>query len=194
MAISFATENDIPQILEIYAPYVEHTAVSFEYTVPTLPAFTCRFRDITAQYPWLVWREGERVLGYAYASPNFTRTAFCWGAQVSIYLCPQAQGKGIGRRLYAAIEYLLEKQGYHKAYGVITTHNPDSIAFHGKVGYHKVAELPDCGFKLGQWHGIVWMEKMLKFDEKPTAMPVPIWEVVKSDENIQKVLAKISIS
>ena len=55
MSIRPATVQDVPRILEIYAPYVENTAISFEYTVPTLDEFTQRFLKITAQFPWLVW-------------------------------------------------------------------------------------------------------------------------------------------
>ena len=54
MAIRFAREADLPEILAIYAPYVENTTVSFEYEVPTQQAFTQRFQAITRQFPWLV--------------------------------------------------------------------------------------------------------------------------------------------
>ena len=102
MSIRQATVQDLPRILEIYAPYVENTAVSFEYEVPSLDAFTARFRSFTAQFPWLVWEEEGRILGYAYASAPYSRAAFSWCAEPSIYLRPEAKGKGIGRKLYAA--------------------------------------------------------------------------------------------
>ena len=66
--IRFAEKKDIPEILEIYAPYVLTTTNSFEYRVPTLEEFTLRFEKITRQFPWLVWEVDGRVLGYAYAS------------------------------------------------------------------------------------------------------------------------------
>ena len=71
--IRFATEKDIPAILDIYGPYVLHTAISFEYSVPTLEEFTERFLGITKQFPWLVWEEDGVVLGYAYGSLPFGR-------------------------------------------------------------------------------------------------------------------------
>ena len=101
--IRLAKETDLSQILEIYGPYVLHTAVSFEYSVPTLEEFTDRFRSITAQFPWLVWEEEGKVLGYAYGSLPFGRAAYRWCAASSIYLAPQAQGRGIGRKLYRTL-------------------------------------------------------------------------------------------
>ena len=114
MSVRLATAQDIPRILEIYEPYVKNTAISFEYAVPTLEEFTQRFSKITAQFPWLVWEENGVVLGYAYGSLPFERAAYQWSAEASIYLCPEAWGKGIGKKLYAALEALLRQQGYRK--------------------------------------------------------------------------------
>ena len=171
MSIRNAAREDIPSILAIYGPYVTDTAFSFEYTVPTLQAFTQRFQRITAQFPWLVWEEGGRILGYAYATAPFERAAYSWCAEPSIYLLPQAQGRGIGRKLYEALEARLQAQGYAVLYAIITTANTDSLAFHKALGYRHLADFPDCGFKQGRWHGISWMEKRLITGEKPGNMP-----------------------
>ncbi len=173
MSVRPATVQDVPRILEIYAPYIENTAISFEYTVPTLEAFTQRFLGITQQFPWLVWEEDGVVLGYAYGSLPFERAAYQWCAEASIYLCPQAQGKGIGKKLYAALEQLLQKQGYKKVYAIITTANEPSIAFHEAVGYRHTATMPDCGYKFGKWYGTVWMEKELSPWDAPPRQPIP---------------------
>ena len=71
--IRFALESDVPAMLAIYAPYVQHTTVSFEYEVPSPEEFIRRFRSITEQFPWLVWEEDGQVLGYAYAAKPFER-------------------------------------------------------------------------------------------------------------------------
>lgn len=179
MSIRMATVQDLPRILEIYGPYVENTAISFEYTVPTLEAFTQRFLRITQQFPWLVWEEDGRVLGYAYGSLPFQRAAYQWSAEASIYLCPQACGKGIGKQLYAALEQCLQKQGYRKVYAIITTANASSIAFHEAVGYRHTATMPDCGYKFGTWHGTVWMEKELNHWKTPPREPIPFPLIAK---------------
>lgn len=179
MSIRQATVQDVPRILEIYAPYVENTAISFEYTVPSLEEFTQRFLWITAQFPWLVWEENGVVLGYAYGSAPFERAAFQWSAEASIYLRPEACGKGIGRKLYAALEEILKAQGYRKVYAIITTANKPSVAFHQAVGYRHTATMPDCGFKSGNWYGIVWMEKDLNTWDVPPHEPTPAHRVSK---------------
>ena len=179
--IRFAKESDLPQILEIYGPYVLNTAVSFEYTVPSLAEFTQRFRDITAQFPWLVWEEDGKVLGYAYGSLPFGRAAYRWCAASSIYLAPTAQGKGIGTKLYAALMSLLQKQGYRKTYAIITSDNPGSVRFHEKTGFRLIAEFPDCGFKFGNFYSVVWMEKVLNSDEIPQNFPNPVKQIVNVD-------------
>ena len=177
MSIRPATAQDVPRILEIYAPYVETTAISFEYTVPTLEVFTQRFLSIAAKFPWLVWEEDGSVLGYAYGSLPFERAAYQWSAEASIYLCPEAQGKGIGRKLYTALEDILRQQGYRKVYAIITTANEASVAFHEAVGYHHTATFPDCGYKFGTWYGTIWMEKDLNTWPAPPKTPIPVTEL-----------------
>ena len=110
--IRMATKADIPAILGIYGPYILNTTYTFEYTVPTEAEFTARFDAITAQFPWLVWEEKGRVLGYAYGSAPFERAAYGWCSEISVYLSPEAQGKGFGKRLCAAVEEILWRQGY----------------------------------------------------------------------------------
>ena len=194
MAIRPATVADIPQILEIYAPYIENTAYSFEYTVPTLAEFTLRFETITRQFPWLVWEEAGQVLGYAYGSAPFERAAFGWCAEASIYLLPEAQGRGIGRQLYQQLEEILKAQGYCKVYVLITTENTASVAFHEAVGYTYTATLPGCGWKFGRLHGIIWMEKQLNSVELSMQPPVSANSVVKNNRKIGYILDKITLS
>lgn len=181
MAIRFARESDIPGMLAIYGPYVETTAYSFEYTVPTEEEFSRRLQSYTAQFPWLVWEEDGQLLGYAYASAPFSRAAYRWCAEVSAYIRPEAHGKGIGRQLYDALEQLLWRQGYQVIYALISTENTGSVAFHEKLGYQTVCVMPDCGIKFGRRVGILYMEKRSKTVELPTEFPKPWMEIVESD-------------
>ena len=192
--IRIATKDDIPQMLAIYAPYVENTAYSFEYTVPTLETFTQRFENYTRQCPWLVWEEDGCVMGYAYGSLPFARAAYAWCAEVSIYLHPSVHRRGIGKALYAAVEQILWLQGYRTIYALITSENRDSLAFHEKVGYRYRAEFPDCGFKFGRWLGVVWMEKRLISVELPSYPPVPWVDVGENDRKLWDVLASLTLS
>ena len=189
-----ATEKDIPEILEIYAPYVENTTISFEYDVPCRRTFLQRFYDITAQYPWLVWEEDGRILGYAYASPPYTRAAYAWCAEPSIYLRNEARGQGIGKKLYTVLEKILELQGYQILYALITAENSDSIAFHRKMAYEMRAEFPDCGYKFGRWLGLVWMEKRIKIVQSPSGFPKPYSAIVQDAKTFSNILDSLSLS
>ena len=84
--IRIAVEADVAAILDIYAPYVTDTTVTFEYDVPSREVFLERFRGITAQFPWLVWEEDGQILGYAYATAPYARAAYAWCAEPSVYL------------------------------------------------------------------------------------------------------------
>ena len=179
--IRLAKKSDIPAILDIYSPYILNTATSFEYTVPSLEEFTQRFESTTAQFPWLVWEEDGTVMGYAYASYPFSRAAYRWVCATSIYLAPDIQRKGIGRKLYAALEGILTQQGYQKTYAIITSDNPGSVCFHEKEGFRFLAEFPDCGIKFSKLYSVIWMEKTLNQEDFPHDFPKSVEQIVNVD-------------
>jgi len=188
-----ATEKDVPEILTIYAPYVENSTATFEYDVPCSRSFLQRFHDITAQYPWLVWEEDGKILGYAYASAPYTRAAFSWCAEPSIYLRPEAKGRGIGKNLYAVLEEILLRQGYQVLYALITSENAESIAFHQKNGYKIQVDFPNCGFKFGRWLGLTWMEKRIKIVNSPSGFPRPWQSIVQDAKTFCNILDSLSL-
>jgi phosphinothricin acetyltransferase len=192
--IRVAVEADVPAILAVYAPYILTTTYTFEYDVPTLSDFLERFRGITQQFPWLVWEEGGEILGYAYASPPYTRAAYRWCAEPSVYLRPEARGRGIAKALYDALEKILTVQGYQVLYALITEENLASRRFHEKMGYRFSVLFPDCGFKFGRWLGLIWMEKRLKPVEIPSKSPTPWSELVKDRQRIFYILDNLSLS
>ena len=98
--LRFATPQDAPGLLEIYAPYVTGTIVSFEYDVPTLEEFARRIQDTTARFPYLVWEEDGALLGYAYAHPYAARPAYQWSAELTVYLRQGAARRGLGSSLF----------------------------------------------------------------------------------------------
>lgn len=194
MSIRFATEQDIPAILAIYGPYVENTAISFEYSVPTMEEFTQRFRKYTLKFPWLVWEEDGTILGYAYGSAPFERAAYGWCAEASIYLTPQAHRRGIGSKLYKTLEQLLTLQGYRKLYALVTTANPPSVQFHLSMGYRHLVEFKNCGYKFGSWHGVTWLEKDLSPVDLTMSPPKNIDDIVRNVKNLQQFLDSLSLS
>lgn len=192
--IRIAALQDVPAILDIYAPYVKNTTVSFEYAVPTLKEFTCRFQSITAQFPWLVWEEEGNVVGYAYASAPFSRAAYGWCAEPTVYLRPEARGRDIARRLYAALEEILARQGYQVLYALVCGENKASVRFHEKQGYRIAAQFPGIGFKMGRWLDLIWFEKRLKMVKLPMSFPRKWSEIVHNAESLNDILDSLSIS
>lgn len=168
-----ARPEDLPEILAIYAPFIRNTAYTFEYEVPSPAAFAARFRAITARYPWLVWEEDGSILGYAYGSEFQPRAAFQWGADLSIYLSPEAQGRGIGRALYTALEERMAALGYYILYAAVTSANEGSCRFHEALGYTEVARFPKTGVKFGRWYDIIWYEKRVRegIPSEPPLLP-----------------------
>ena len=189
-----ANEQDIPAILSIYAPYVRNSTATFEYEVPTLVEFTQRFREITAQFPWLVWEEDGQILGYVYASRPYARAAYAWCAEPSVYLIPEAQGKKIGTKLYQVMEECLKLQGYQLLYALVTGENFSSISFHKSLGYFARVHFPDCAWKFGRSLGVNWMEKRISSVEKPSNFPTP-WPVIMQDsQKFSYILDTLSLS
>ena len=192
--IRIAREADVPAILSIYAPYVRDTTVSFEYDVPTQEEFLTRFRNITRDFPWLVWEEEGKILGYAYACLPFERKAYGWCAEPSIYLEPAARGRGIGRKLYTALEELLKLQGYRVMLALITGENTASVAFHERLGYETVGQLKKVGYKFGRWLGVFWMQKNLDFVENTPEFPTKWGAIVQDNQKICDILYSLSLS
>ncbi|MBO7251153.1 MAG: N-acetyltransferase [Oscillospiraceae bacterium] len=192
--IRIAKPEDVPEILEIYAPYIMTSTATFEYDVPCRKDFLQRFLEITRQYPWLVWEENGEILGYAYASAPFTRAAYSWCAEPSVYLRPEARGRNIAARLYAGLEWILKKQGYQVLYALVTSENRVSLRFHEKNGFVQKGELSDCGYKFGRWVGVVWLEKRINFVENPSSFPVPWLSIVENAEKLNDILDDLSLS
>ncbi len=192
--LRIATEADVPAMLAIYAPYILTTTYTFEYDVPTCDEFLQRFRAVTAQFPWLVWEENGEILGYAYGSAPFERAAYRWMAEDSLYLRPDAQGRGIGTRLCAALEKLLALQGYRRIYAIVTDENTPSIRFHEKNGYRVCAHFPDCGFKFGRRLGVTWLDKEPESVEISSNFPASWQSLMQDSQKISDILGILSLS
>ncbi|MGT2930259.1 N-acetyltransferase family protein [Streptococcus dentasini] len=166
--IRLATQEDLPDLLKIYKPYVEETAISFEYNCPSLEDFTQRWQSISQIYPYFVAENKKQILGYAYASAFHPREAYQWLAEVTIYLAPNAKGMGLGRLFYEQLESCLKAQGILTALACIaTTAKADSRLtnnsqeFHQHLGYQVVGHFKQAGYKFGRWYDMKWLEKSL---------------------------------
>ncbi len=159
--VRMATIQDAKEILGIYAYYIQNTTTTFEYTVPTIGEFAGRIAEILEKYPYLVYEENGRILGYAYAHQFMVRAASRWGAELSVYLAKDAQGKGIGKILYQTLTDILKMQHVVKLYGCVEGSNQNSIAMHERMGFCQIAIFQNCGYKHGKWLDLVWLEKTI---------------------------------
>lgn len=164
--IRIATQKDAKELLQIYAPYVEHTAITFEYTVPTEEEFANRISHTLERYPYLVALQEGVIVGYAYVSPFKARAAYDWCVETSIYVSQEKKGLGIGKLLLERLESVCGRMGILNMNACIACpigEDPyltmDSIHFHDKMGYTKVAHFHTCGYKFNRWYDMVWMEK-----------------------------------
>lgn len=153
--IRFATFADASTVAAIYAHYVHRTSITFVAEAPTAADFVSRISD--PRYPFLVAEHNGRVVGFAYASMFRTKAAYRWDVEFSIYLAPGIEGQGIGSRLMEELLAAVEKQGYLNAYSCITMPNDRSVNLHKKFGFEELGRFPRSGYKMGQWHDVIWM-------------------------------------
>ena len=169
--------SDAEQILKVYAPFITDTCISFEYVVPSVEEFEQRIAGISAEYPYIVLEADGEIVGYAYAHRYLERVAYSWDVEVTIYLAPKVQGKGLGVVLYDALEKLLALQNIKNLYSCITGDNVHSIEMHRSMGYEFIGTFPKAGFKHDRWLDVVWMAKAIGEKENAPLALVPFAEV-----------------
>lgn len=180
--IRTASTKDAPALRNIYAPYVEKTAISFEYEVPSVEEFRTRIESTLQKYPYLVAEKDGEALGYACTHAFVGRAAYDHCAETTIYLRENMKRAGIGRRLYLALEEISKAQNIYSLNACIGCPETEdehltmnSIQFHAHMGYRFVGRFHKCGYKFGTWYDMVWMEKILKEhpENPPAVVPFP---------------------
>jgi len=175
LLIRLAGEADAEQIASIYRPYVEQSRISFEEFAPDPTEIVRRMSGPI--HPWLVAEDDGRILGYASTSPMRDRSAYRWSVETGIYLAPEAQGCGLGRKLLSAHLDLLERQGFVTIVAGIALPNEASVALHEKLGFTLSGIERGVGYKLGQWVDVGRWQKDLAPREAVPEGPQPYAEV-----------------
>ncbi len=157
-----ATAQDATAITAIYAPFVEVGVTSFESTPPDAAEMARRIERTLKTHPWIVAEDthGE-IIGYAYATGFRGRDAYRFTCETSVYVRPEAQGRGIGSELSIALLEAIRTSGYRTAVAVITLPNDPSIRMHEAVGYREAGRLPAVGWKAGRWIDIGFWHQAL---------------------------------
>lgn len=172
--IRLAIQSDVPAMLAIYGPFVEHTYVSFETEVPTASAFWQRVQAVLAEAPWLVCTHEDQVIGYAYASAHRSRQAYQWNRELSVYVEEAWRGKGIATSLYSTLIELLKLQGYLNTLIGISLPNETSVRFHEKMGFRPVGIYHNIGFKKGRFCDVGWWELVIQNTSPKEIIPISI--------------------
>ena len=161
-----AAPEDAAALVDIYAPYVRETAITFEYDVPSVAEFAARIAHTLESFPYLVAENDGEIVGYAYAGAFHPRAAYQWCAEMSVYVKRDVRRMGVGRKLYDAMEAILKLQRLTNVEACIAVPSApdahltmDSVRFHEKMGYRMVGAFHQCGYKFDTWYDMVWMEK-----------------------------------
>ncbi len=195
-----ATPEDAQAIRDIYAPFVEETAIAFRTDPPTTAAVADDIETTTETYPWLVVEridEGSdpesdagtvdesgsgTVIGYAAANRLRGTGAYRWTVEPSVYVADGHRGSGVGSTLYAALLRVLRAQGFVTVYAVTTLPNPASVALHERFDFDPVGTFPAVGYKHGEWHDVRWWHRTLGDRPADPDPPVPFADLVGTAE------------
>ncbi len=185
-----ANPQDAKELLDIYAYYVEHTAITFEYEVPSIKEFQQRIENTLKKYPYILVLEDNQIIGYGYAGAFYGRAAYDWSCEMTIYLDPKVQKKGIGKQLYQNLERILKEMGICNLYACIAYPQVEdeyltknSVQFHEHLGYRLVGTFQQCGYKFHRWYDMVWMEKIIGDHQTNQADIIPFKELLHQNQN-----------
>ena len=185
--IRIASPGDAGDMVDIYAPFIRETAVTFENDVPSVEDFAGRVAHVLERFPWLACHDGGSVIGYAYATPHRARPAYRWSAETSIYVAEGRRRSGVGRALYAALLEILRVQGISNAYAGITLPNSESAGFHESFGFRWIGTFPSGGYKLGAWRDVGWWH--LRLGEVSGEPPEPrSFSEIRGGEAVRRIL------
>lgn len=158
--------SDVEQITEIYNFYIDNTLITFEEERITPDDMRQRVEKVIKNdLPWIVLEDEEgtgEILGYAYANFWHQRSAYRFTVEPSVYLAEHLKGRGYGKILYQALLEILHHKGIKNLLGVIALPNEPSVGLHESLGFKKVGEFNEVGFKFEQWVSVGYWQ--LQFD------------------------------
>jgi phosphinothricin acetyltransferase len=163
---------DAARVAQIYAPAVINSTISFEEVAPDAAEMQRRISAVLDWTPWMVAEdESGLVIGYAYASRHRERAAYRWSVDISVYVDPAAQGRGVGRALYGELLPILRRQRFLNVYAGIGLPNRASVALHESLGMKLIGVYERVGYKNGRWVDVAWYG--MRLDDGPADGEAP---------------------
>jgi phosphinothricin acetyltransferase len=158
-----ASDDDLTGINDVYNEYVVAAHYTFDVEPLTRDARREWFSHYaaTGRHRVLVAVDGPSIVGFTTSGRFRPKAAYDTSVETSVYLAPDAIGRGVGSRLYGALFEALRDEDVHRAYAGIALPNPASIALHEKFGFKKVAHFTEQGRKFGRYWDVAWFEKPL---------------------------------
>jgi L-amino acid N-acyltransferase len=150
-----ATLADLPSLVDIYNYAVLETTATFDLEAQTVAERQAWFAGHSPDvHPLIVAEEDGTVLGYSGLLPYRTKPAYRHTVELSIYVHPEAQGRGIGKQLMRSIIVRAQEIGHHVIIAGITGGNESSFRLHEQFGFREVGILREVGYKFGKWHDV----------------------------------------
>jgi len=164
-----ATGDDLQAVNDIYNHYVAESHITFDVEPVSMEQRREWFTHYgpAGRHRLFVAEDGGRVVGYASSSRFRPKPGYLTSVETSVYLEPDATGRGAGSRLYESLFKSLEGEDVHRAYAGIALPNPASIALHEKFGFKRVAHFTEQGRKFGRYWDVAWFEKPLEGAAEP---------------------------
>lgn len=158
-----AERDDLPALTALYNHYIEHTVITFDVAPISVEERSQWFEHYATSGPHrlLVGRRDDRVIGYASSGSFRPKAAYGRSVETSIYLQPDALGRGDGRRLYEALFAVLAEEHVHRAYAGVSLPNDASVRLHERLGFSSVGVFREVGFKFGRYVDVEWFERAL---------------------------------
>ena len=159
-----ANSGDFEAIASIYNYYILHTHSTFETEAIDSLEMGSRITRVQQDFklPWLVIEDAGTVVGYAYATQWKARQAYAKTTESSVYIEKNHFGKGYGKLVYQELMTQLESLGYHAIIGGISLPNEGSIRLHESLGFKKIGEFEEVGFKFERWINVGYWELILR--------------------------------
>lgn len=175
MRLRAATPGDAAALAAIYAGYVTGSTITFELEAPGADEMRARIEAVAGRFPWIVAEEADgTVAGYAYACPFRARAAYRFAVETTVYLMPEAAGRGLGTALYRPLLRTLEAQGYTQAIAAIALPNDASVRLHERLGFAHAGTYAQVGYKLGRWLDVGLWQRPLAPAAAAPAEPLPL--------------------